>query len=147
MAIKNERNKNLKKLIIALFISFLTMSFLIIGCGEKYSDAKKLNEELLDSMEEYIADLEKVDNAKAAAKAINRFADRMEDLWPRMQMLSEKYPELKDQSNPPEELKECQKRADELGKKMAGGMMKLMAYMNDPEVQKAQERLGAIKAR
>ena len=120
------------------------MSFLIIGCGGKYSDAKKLNEELLDIMEDFIADLEKADNAKAAAKAINRYADGMEDLLPRMQKISEKYPELKDKSNPPEELKESQKRADGMSKEMAGGMMKLMVYMNDPDVQKAQMRLGSI---
>jgi len=75
---------------------------------------------------------------------MNRFADGMEDLWPKMQILSEKYPELKDKSSPPEELKETQKRAEEMGQKMAGSMMKLMPYMIDPEVQKAQKRLGAI---
>ena len=123
------------------------MSFLITGCSGKYSDAKKLNEEVLDIMEDFIADLEKADNAEAAAKAINRYADGMEDLLPRMQKISEKYPELKDKSNPLEELKDSQKRADEMSKEMAGGMMKLMVYMNDPEVRKAQMRLSAIMTR
>ena len=137
----------MKKMIVVLFLSLLTMSFLIIACGGKYSDAKKMNEEFIALVEDYIADLDKADNAKGAAKAINRFADGMEDLWPRMQKLSEKYPELKDKSNPPEELKESQKRAEEMSQKMAGGMMKLMAYMKDPEVQKAQKRLGAIMSK
>jgi len=118
-------------MMVVLFLSLLTISFLIIGCGGKYSDAKKMNEEFIALVEDYIADLDKADNAKGAAKAINRFADGMEDLWPRMQKLSEKYPELKDKSNPPEE-------------KMAGAMIKLMAYIKDPEVQKAQKRLGAV---
>ena len=46
-------------------------------------------------------------------------------------------------ANIPEELKESQKKAEALGQKMAGSMMKIMPYMNDPEVQKAQERMGA----
>ena len=134
----------MKKMVIVLFLSFLTMSFLIIGCGDKYSDAKKVSEEYIALMEGYIADLDKVSNTKDAVRAMNQFADGMEDLWPRMQKLSEKYPEIKDKSNPPEELKETQKRADEMGLKMAGSMMKLMPYMRDPEVRKAQNRLGAI---
>jgi len=131
-------------MMVVLFLSLLTISFLIIGCGGKYSDAKKMNEEFIALVEDYIADLDKADNAKGAAKAINRFADGMEDLWPRMQKLSEKYPELKDKSNPPEELKESQKRAEAMSQKMAGAMIKLMAYIKDPEVQKAQKRLGAV---
>ena len=134
----------MKKMVIVLFLSFLTMSFLIIGCGDKYSDAKKVSEEYIALVEAYIADLDKVSNTKDAVRAMNQFADGMEDLWPRMQKLSEKYPEIKDKSNPPEELKETQKRADEMGLKMAGSMMKLMPYMRDPEVRKAQNRLGAI---
>ena len=134
----------MKKMMVVLFLSLLTISFLIIGCGGKYSDAKKMNEEFIALVEDYIAGLDKADNAKGAAKAINRFADGMEDLWPRMQKLSEKYPELKDKSNPPEELKESQKRAEAMSQKMAGAMIKLMAYFKDPEVQKAQKRLGAI---
>ncbi|MBW1670886.1 MAG: hypothetical protein JRJ43_07330 [Deltaproteobacteria bacterium] len=134
----------MKKMMVVLFLSLLTISFLIIGCGGKYSDAKKMNEEFIALVEDYIADLDKADNAKGAAKAINRFADGMEDLWPRMQKLSEKYPELKDKSNPPEELKESQKRAEAMSQKMAGAMIKLMAYIKDPEVQKAQKRLGAV---
>jgi len=117
---------------------------LIIGCGDKYSDVKKMNEEFVDLVEDYIVDLDKADSSKDAAKAINRFADGMEDLWPRMQKLSEKYPELKDKSNPPEELKESQKKAEEVSQQMGKGMMKMMKYMGDPEVQKAQKRLSTI---
>jgi len=134
----------MKKMITVLFLSLFTMSFLIIGCGGKYSDAEKMNEKFIALVENYIADLDKAGNAKDAAKAINRYADGLEDLWPGMQELSKKYPELKDKSNPPEELKESQKRAEEAVQKMVGSMMKLMPYMMDPEVQKAQKRLGAI---
>ncbi|MDD2317986.1 MAG: hypothetical protein RBR01_09500 [Desulfobacterales bacterium] len=133
----------MKKMTLILFLSLFTMSFLIIGCGGKYSDVNKMNEEYIALMENYIADLDKADNAKDAAKAMNRFADGMENLWPRMQKLSEKYPELKDnKSTPPEELKETQERAEAVGQKMVGSMMKTMPYVMDPEVQKAQQRIA-----
>ena len=134
----------MKKLVVVLSLSFLTMPLIMSGCGEKYSDAKKINEEFVSIMEDYVSDLEKADDAKTVAKAINRFADGMEDLLPQMQKLSEKYPELKDKSNPPEELKESQQKAEEMSKKMAGSMMKMMTYMMDPEVQEAQKRLGSV---
>ena len=134
----------MKKITLVPFLCVLSLLFLLAGCGGKYSDVKKINEQYIDLVEAHIADLDKADNAADVATALNRFADGMEDLWPEMQKLSEKYPELKDKSNPPEELKETQKRSEELGKKMAGSMMKMMQYMMDPEVQKAQQRLGAV---
>ena len=133
----------MKKMTLILCVSLFTISFLIAGCGGRYSDVNKLNEEYISLMEDYIADLGRADNAKDAAKAMNRFAEGMENLWPRMQKLSEKYPELKDnRSNPPEELKETQKRAEAVGQKMVGAMMKTMPYVMDPEVQKAQQRIA-----
>ena len=87
--------------------------------------------------------LDKSGNAKDVAKAINHFADKMEAIMPRMKKLAEKYPELKDTSNVPEELRDSQKKAEAAGRKIAGSMMKIMPYMADPEVQKAQERMNA----
>ena len=134
----------MKKTTMALCPAILAMVALTIGCGGKYSDVKKVNGEFIGLVEDYSADLEKVGDAKSAAKAINRFADGMEELWPKMQQLHEKHPELKDTAHPPEALVESQKEAEEAGRRMAGSMMKLMAYMQDPEVQQAQQRLGAI---
>jgi hypothetical protein len=125
-------------------LSLLAISLVMIGCGSKYSDAIQINEEYIDLMDTYISGLDKADSAKDAAKVINKFADGLEKIWPEMQKLSEKYPELKDTANPPEELEDTQKRAEAAGQKMAGAMMKMMPYMQDPEVRKAQERLGAI---
>ncbi len=133
----------MKKMLMVLFLSLLTMSFLTIGCGGKYSEAEKLNREYIALVEDYIADIDKADNAKDVAKAMNQFADGMEELMPKMRELSEKYPELKDRSNPPEELIETQEKAGEMGQKMAGSMMKLMPYIMAPEVLSAQKRLAA----
>ncbi len=134
----------MKKITHILLIGLISMSLMVIGCGGKYSDVKKINEKYIDLVKDYIADLEGADNAKNVAKAINRFADGVEDIWPKMQKLAKKYPELKNKSNPPEELKETQKRAEKMGMKMGSSMMKIMPYMGDAEVQKAQKRLATI---
>ena len=132
----------MKKGLLLPLLCALAASLLIAGCtGSKYADAKKVNKQYMALIQGYIDDLDKTENAQDAAKAINRFADGMQDLWPKMKALSEKYPELKDRDNVPEELKEMQTEAEEVGKKMGSAMMKLMPYMQDPEVQKAQKRL------
>jgi len=122
----------------------LAVFLLIAGCAGKYDDAKKVNKEYMALVQGYIDDLDKSESAQDAAKAINRFADGMEALWPKMKALSEKYPELRDRNNVPEELKEMQAEAAEVGKKMGSSMMKLMPYMQDPEVQKAQKHLQEV---
>jgi uncharacterized protein YjgD (DUF1641 family) len=123
------------------FLFALAVLLLIAGCGGKYADAKKVNKEYMALVQGYIDDLDKTESAQDAAKAIDRFADGMQALLPKMKALAEKYPELKDRDNIPEELKEMQAEAAEVGKKMGSAMMKLMPYMQDPEVQKAQKRL------
>ena len=131
----------MKRRLFIPFLCALAVLLLIAGCAGKYADAKKVNKEYMALVQGYVDDLEKTENAQDAAKAINRFADGMEALWPKMKALSEKYPELRDRNNVPEELKEMQAEAAEVGKKMGSAMMKLMPYMQDPEVQKAQKRL------
>ncbi len=134
----------MKKGLLAVLLSLVATSFLIAGCGEKYSDVKKVNEEYVQLIEKYISNLNKATDAKSAAKAINSFADGMEKVLPKMKKMSEKYPELKNTQNTPEELKQSQKKAEETGQKMVGAMMKLMPHMGSPEVQKAQKRLSTI---
>ena len=134
----------MKKGLIAVLLSLVATTFFIGGCGEKYSDVKKVNEEYVQLIEDYISDLNKATSAKEAAKAINAFSDGMEKVLPEMKKVAQKYPELKNNATPPDELKESQMKAEETGKKMVGAMMKLMPYMRDPEVQKAQKRLSTI---
>ncbi len=131
----------MKRRLFTPFLFALAVFFLIAGCAGKYDDAKKVNKEYMELVRGYIDDLDKTESAQDAAKAINRFADGMEALWPKMKALAEKYPEMRDRNNIPEELKEMQAEAAEIGKKMGAAMTKLMPYMQDPEVQKAQKRL------
>ncbi len=119
----------------------LALSFVIFGCKDKYAEAKKLNLEYVSLVQEYIDELDKAESAQDVAKAMDKFAEGQADIFPKMVELAEKYPELKDRKNPPEELKESQKEAEEMGKKMVGTMVKIMPYMKDPEVREAQKRL------
>ncbi len=137
----------MKKKIILLFLGFTMLSFFLTGCGGKYSDVKKVNEKYISLMDNYITDIKKADNAEDAAKAINKFADGMEKLWPEMQALAKKYPELKDKSVQPEELKELEKKVSDMSKKMVGAMMKLVPYMMNHKVMEAQKRLGSVMAK
>ena len=133
----------------ALFISFLCLlvsGLWLTGCSSKYADAKQMNAEFVNMTKTYLDDLEKSDTAKDVAKAMNRYADEMEKLWPKMKKLAEKYPELKDRNNVPQEMKESQKHVEEMGEKMAGAFRKIMPHMSDPDVRKAQQRISAVMA-
>jgi len=128
-----------KKTVLGL-VSLLMIVF--IGCGGKYSDAVEVNEAFLDVMLEYTDRVAKADNAGKVAEAMNAFADRMAVLGPKMKKISEKYPELKDEKNQPEAFKKLREKGDELEKRVSGSFMKTMQYMQDPEVQKAQQHIS-----
>ena len=127
-------------------MSLILISLLIIsGCGgKKYDDVKNAIQKQTKLMEGLAVELDKATDATGVAKAINNFADGMEKLLPEMKKLRKKYPELEDEDNLPEELKEAQDNAEEMAKKYGGSMMKIMPYMNDPEDQKAQQRMNEV---
>ncbi|NQU39920.1 MAG: hypothetical protein HQ523_08220 [Lentisphaerae bacterium] len=136
----------MKKNIVPI-VCLLLATYLVGGCAGKYADVKKASSKFTKTTEAYVAELDKASDAKSVAKAINSYADAMEKIMPDMQRLSEKYPEMKGNGTPPKGLEEVKAEAEAAGRKMAGSFMKLMPYMNDPEVRKAQERLGAVMAR
>ena len=134
----------MKKNVLVPFVCLIVLFALMNACGGgKYSDVLKLNQEFVGIIKTYVDDLDKAGNANDVAKAMNLYADGLEKIWPQMKKVSEKYPELKDKNNPPEEIRASQKEAEEWGKKMVGTFMKIMPYMEDPEVKKAQARLSA----
>ncbi len=134
----------MKKTIAMPVLSFIVVSLLIFGCGGRYSDVKEVNEEYISLIDDYIADIDKAENAGDAAEAINKFADGMEKLWPKMLSLGEKYPELKDESKLPDDIRKLNRKVEETSKKMGAAMVKLIPYMMNGDVIKAQKRLGAL---
>ena len=129
-----------RKLMLFLIVVCLTTFF--SNCGGKYDDAVSLNAQFVEVMEDYLEDLDKADSPKTVAAAMNDFADKMEDLGPKIKEMGKKYPELNDPQNLPDELRASQKKAEELGNRMAGSMMKMMQFMTSPEVQAAQMRMS-----
>ena len=132
----------LQKLLLVLVLICLMPFF--SNCGGKYDEVVSLNGEFVEVMEDYVENLDKADSAETVAAAMNDFSDKMEDLAPKMKEMAQKYPELKDSKNLPDELRASQKKSEELGKRMAGSMMKMMQFMMSPEVQAAQQRMSQV---
>lgn len=123
-------------------ILLLSIIVVLSACGGgKYSDAIEVNDKFADATEEYINNMEKANDAASIANAVDDFAAAIEKIAPEMKKIAEKYPELKDRTNIPPELKESRERMDSMENKMAGLMMKSMTYMKNPEVREAQKRL------
>ena len=129
-----------------LFFGFILLLTLPAGCSHhnQYADVIELNRTYIDLIASYISDLDKADNAGDTAKAMNRFADKLEPLWKNMERLNDKYPELRDMETLPEPLRKSFSEAEEMGRKMSGSFIKIIPYMEDPEVRKAQQRLANI---
>ncbi len=124
-------------------VSLLAVGGLFTGCGGGgVAEARRLQQDQIRAVENYLAALEKADNAKTVAAAINAYANDVERLAPRVKRLRERHPEWKDSNRRPKELKEGEERAQAAFSKMAGAMFKTMPYMGDPAVRQAQERLA-----
>ena len=130
----------MKKLFtLVTIVVFLSMMF---ACGGgKYAEAKKVMEKFISITNDFVSDMEKADDADSTAAAINAYADEMADLSADMKKVQEKYPEIKDQENPPEELKELSAQMEEVMPKMMAAMMKLAKYAQEPAVMEAQKKL------
>ncbi|MCP4687992.1 MAG: hypothetical protein GY859_08075 [Desulfobacterales bacterium] len=128
-------------------IALLALVVVFSACGGKYDDVVEVNTEFADAAENYIEGLDKAGGADDVADAVNTFADKMEKLGPRMKELADKYPELKNPDNLPEELKASRERVDAMGMKIGGAMMKTMKYMNSSKVMEAQKHLQQAMAK
>jgi hypothetical protein len=129
---------SVKRMLGLVLIGFIVV---LVGCGSKYSDLVKVDTEYLNATDEYVTGMGKASSAKEMAKVINRYADKMEKLAPRLKEIRKKYPELKNNKTVPEELKPIVKKAEALQQKMAAGYLNMKKYMMDPDVKAAQQRL------
>lgn len=127
-----------KRLVLSVLCAVFVLT---VGCGEKYGDAIDVREDFINLMSRYIDDIDKADNAKAVASAMNNYADGVAKLAPRIREINKKYPELKDPDNQPEEFQKATKAQEEVMARFGSTFMKTMPYMNDPEVRQAQQRI------
>lgn len=61
------------------------LGLVITGCAGKYDNVKKINASFAKATQTYADNLDKADSAKAVAKAMNSYADKLESIWPDMQ--------------------------------------------------------------
>jgi phage shock protein A len=132
-----------KGLLVFLLVVGLA-GFFACSTGGKYGEAKDLLNKSLTAMDDFVKAIDQAKDAKAVAAAITNFKDSMAALKPKMQALDKKYPELKDETKMPEDLKPLMTKMQEMSSKMINASMKAYQYNQDPEVQKAQEELNKV---
>ena len=126
---------------VALFATAGLILFTgVVYGGGKYADIKPFIEKMAVSLEKFITDLEKAENAGAVTAALDAYTNVMKELAPKAKELLKKYPELKDEKTHPVQLKPLLKKMDELGKKMFGVLGKIQQFADDPQVKEANQR-------
>lgn len=128
-------------------VAFVSISFLLVGCGSGKIDPKPVIEKQLQIMEEFSVAVDGAKTAEEAVVAINTFAEGAEKMTPEILELAKDYPGLEKAMTGgqfPEGLTEFQERFTEMGKKMMGAMFDISKFEEDPRVKEAQKRLIAV---
>jgi len=129
---------------ILVMVSIAAVLVVAVGCGGggKYADAKDALNTQADMMEEFAVGVENAKDSAAVVAVLEKFQKTAEGAKKQMIAIAEKYPEMKDQANPPEELKAEAARMEAIGPKFMGAMMKLSQdYGDDPAVQEAMQKM------
>ena len=134
-----------KKMIFSFFLVSVVINLVFTGCsggntGGKYGEVKEILTDYLSAINDLDKSLESAKDGKTAAKAFTTYVDKMKKLGPKVERLPEMYPEL-GSDNPPAELKDLLKKFDDSEGLQAALLMKMMKYMDDPDVMKALEQM------
>ena len=142
------------KRIIALLASLILM-LALVSCGGsgstggKYGDVVAVMEKYIGAIDKYSKAMEGAESADAVVAAIKDFGSVMKELAPSMMELEKKYPEMKNQAEPPAELKATMEKLEGIMGNMMKASMKALQYANDEKVKAATEELqqamGAMK--
>lgn len=120
---------------------FTILMFLACAGGGRYQDVITVYTQFTDAMEEYLINLEKAGDAPSVARAIDTYAQKMEDWAPALKRIKTENPDWDDPSKMPDEIKPLNAKAERLAKALAGTFIKTMQYIDYPEVRKANGRL------
>ncbi|MCP5106835.1 MAG: hypothetical protein GY950_25855 [bacterium] len=129
----------MKKIIFIAVLGLVLYGLTACG-GGKYAEPKDVLEKYVTAMEDVINAFDKAGDADAVAAALNKYSDYMKDLGPKLKEMSEKYPELSNKDNPPEELLPLVERLNAAMGKFEGAMAKVGQYATDPKVMEAQKK-------
>jgi len=131
--------------VLSIAVTLLPLFFAFVcQAGDKYQEAREVYEEYVPALEHYLEAVDKVQKPHELAVAINEFADSMEKLAPKMKNLAEKYPDLQTEESTPPEYADLEKKSNALGERFAQSFMRIAPFMEDPEVEKANERLMEV---
>lgn len=128
---------------VIVVVSIAALIVIASGCGGgKYDDAKQSLNTQYDMMQDFAVGIENAKNSAEVVTVLKKLQTTAAGTKDEMMALTEKYPELKDKINPPEELKAEIKKMDKIGPKFIGAMRKLgQQYGEDPEVQQALQKM------
>ncbi len=131
----------MKKTVLFLCIAVLALGLSACqGAGGKYSDVVKVMDKFVASMDKFAASLDGAKSADDVVTALDALTATTKALAPEMKAFETKYPEFKNQENPPAQLKPIMDKVIAASTKMMGAMTKAMQYAQDPKVQEAQKR-------
>ena len=130
------------RMMVWLAVALMIAGAVACGGGGKYASAKSLIAKQIDIMNDYADAMEKAGSAQDVAAALNAYAAGSKGLVPAMKKLQEQFPEMKNQAEPPAELKPEMDRMQAVMGRIINASMKAAQYMQDPAVQEAQKKLG-----
>ncbi len=130
------------RMMVWLAVALMIAGAVACGGGGKYASVKSLISQQIDIMNDYADAMEKAGSAQDVAAALNAYAAGSKDLVPAMKKLQEQFPEMKNQAEPPAELKPEMDKMQAVMGRIINASMKAAQYMQDPAVQAAQKNLA-----
>ena len=132
----------MKKIVVPVSIA----AFMVVAScgGGRYADAKKAINTQYKMMDEFTTSIDQAADSGAVVAALKKFQKSEQEAKEEMMAIAEKYPEMKDQANPPEELKAELAKMKEIMPRFIGALMKIgQEYGDNPDVQKVLQEMQA----
>jgi hypothetical protein len=138
----------MKKALILFVVVVLVLSVAACkgGGGGKYADVQKVMDKYIGANEKFATALEGAKTADEVVAALNTLTDTTKAVAPELKAFETKYPEFKNQDNPPAELKPIMDRMMAAAGKMMNAMAKIAPFASDPKVQEAQAKFQEAMA-
>jgi hypothetical protein len=135
----------MKKALILLAVVVLVLSVAVCkgggtAGGGKYADVQKVMDKYIGANEKFATALDGAKTAEDVVTALNALTETTKAVAPELKAFETKYPEFKNQDNPPAELKPVMDRMMAAAGKMMNAMAKIAPFASDPKVQEAQAK-------
>ena len=145
--VKINEEKSLKNRFLILMAVAATL-ILSISCmkSDRYVEVRGVLEKTIASLEAFTVRMEKAEEAKSAAAAIQALIAELRGEAPAIKALGARFPELSDPLKIPANLKPYLEKLDKASARMVAAMQKAMSWGFEPEVQAARDRLAEIES-